>query len=75
MRESRAWAGPMPIRACPNCKMPASRTLESSSDPHVWVWYYRCLFCEHVWTIDKMDETKVTHVTPLKRPLDGRKGS
>ena len=32
-----------------------------------FVHYYRCQVCHHIWTIDKNDESKVTHVTPLKK--------
>jgi hypothetical protein len=35
--------------------------------------YYRCPNCHHVWTIDKTDSTKITHVTPL--PTDQKKPS
>jgi len=27
--------------------------------------YYRCPQCFHVFTVDKQDPTKITHVTPL----------
>jgi hypothetical protein len=37
-----------------------------------YVWYYRCPDCEHIWTIDKKDDAKITHVTPLRPKDEGR---
>jgi hypothetical protein len=38
---------------------------ENSED--ATVYRYQCHFCGHIWTIDKYDPRKVTHVTPLTR--------
>ena len=55
----------MPIRPCPNCADMTARVLSGTS-ADAYVWYYRCQACGHVWTIDKHDESRVAHVTPLK---------
>ena len=60
----------MPIRPCPNCE---TQTARQMGDVSYAVWYYRCEACGHVWTIDKHDDSKVTHVTPLgatRKPTD-----
>ena len=56
----------MPIRPCPNCAAQTPRVLEGASE-NAYVWYYRCERCLHIWTLDKRDDTRITHVTPLKR--------
>jgi hypothetical protein len=45
------------------------RHLDETSK-HAFVDYYSCPACRHIWTIDKRDPARVTHVTPLpkKRP-------
>jgi uncharacterized Zn finger protein len=58
----------MPSLRCPSCDKLAPRQLEESSRSDA-VNYYRCSNCGHVWTIDKFNPAKVTHVTPLtKKP-------
>jgi hypothetical protein len=54
----------MPIRPCPACSTPSPRHMEGISATAV-VNYYRCPECFHIWTVDKLDPTKITHVTPL----------
>ena len=29
--------------------------------------YFRCELCRHVWTVDKNDPAKITHVTPVRK--------
>ena len=53
----------MTIPTCPVCLGTAVAFLATPSDRSV-VDYYRCA-CGHVWTADKVDQSVVTHVTPL----------
>ena len=53
----------MTIPTCPVCLGTAVAFLATPSDRSV-VDYYRCA-CGHVWTVDKVDQSVVTHVTPL----------
>jgi ssDNA-binding Zn-finger/Zn-ribbon topoisomerase 1 len=54
----------MPVRPCPACGEPTPHHLDESSKG-ASVDYYRCPNCNHIWTVDKLDLSKVTHVTPL----------
>ena len=54
-------------RLCPQCLAQAIRFMEEPSRVAV-VFYYRCERCSHVWSVHKTDPTRVTHVTPLRRP-------
>ena len=50
--------------ALPACSAQTPRHLHLTSDM-AHVNYYRCETCGHIWTINKHDPSKVTHVTPL----------
>jgi uncharacterized Zn finger protein len=54
----------MPTLACPVCGVSTPRLLKAPSEDAA-VNYYRCPKCGHVWTVDKIDPTRVEHVTPL----------
>jgi len=43
-------------------------TLTAKLVTHLYVNYYRCLACGHVWTVDKNNPSNVQHVTPLPPP-------
>jgi hypothetical protein len=54
----------VPIRPCPACQAGTPRLLDETSK-YAFVWYYRCLVCGHVWSVEKRDGTTIRHVTPL----------
>ena len=54
----------MPIQPCPACGAKTPRHMDEASRD-AFVYYYRCDNCGHVWTINKQDPSRVTHVTPL----------
>ena len=37
---------------------------------HMYVNYYRCETCKHIWTTDKETHTLIHHVTPLPPKTD-----
>jgi hypothetical protein len=56
----------MSVRPCPACGEPTPRHLhETSRDAKVN--YYRCANpkCGHIWAVNKIDPSKVRHITPL----------
>ena len=54
----------MPSRPCPACQQDTARLLEGAS-AGAYVWYYICPQCGHTWSVSKIDETNIRHVTPL----------
>ena len=58
----------MPTLPCPNCQTSTSRAMEMSE--HMYVNYYRCETCKHIWTTDKETHTLIHHVTPLPPKTD-----
>jgi len=62
----------MPIRPCPVCGQQTPKYVHAGlTDEYTVVTYYHCPGCAHVWSVDKREPAKVTHVTPLphkKRP-------
>jgi len=64
----------MPAQPCPACGQQTPRHLDAASKD-AYVHYYSCPSCHHIWTIDKIDPTKVTHVRPLKKTPPRHKAS
>ena len=60
------------VPACPACGKPAARHLHEVSRDAL-VDFYECLRCRHLWTVNKFDESKVTHITRFK--YDRRTGT
>jgi DNA-directed RNA polymerase subunit RPC12/RpoP len=56
----------MPVPPCAACGDPTPLHLDETSKD-ASVDYYRCPNCNHIWTVNKLDSSKVTHVTPLKK--------
>ena len=54
----------MPDRPCPNCQASCTDCLEACSSD-LYVDYYRCDVCGHVWTIAKDGSEEIRHVTRL----------
>ena len=57
---------------CPACGQHAPLQLHERSEG-AFVKYYRCASCNHIWTVSKRDESKVTHITPFLRPKKDRR--
>jgi len=55
----------MPIQPCPACGQQTPRHLHQASE-EAFVNYYICPDCGHIWNLDKLDPSKLTHVTPLR---------
>lgn len=60
----------MPNLPCPACGRITPRHLHHTS-AYALVNSYVCEGCGHIWTIDKLDRARVTHVTPLPKTTDG----
>lgn len=54
---------------CPNCGSTAVRTIPVASNS-THVSYYRCDVCGHVWTTTRDGARIISHVTPLKLPMN-----
>jgi transposase-like protein len=66
----------VPPTSCPSCRSANFRHLHAPSE-QASVNYYRCGQCGHVWTTQKGDSGKITHVTekspaPEHRPRGGK---
>ena len=58
----------MPPASCPVCHALTLRKLDAATE-FATVNYYRCAKCGHLWTTDKKDSGKITHITELpKKP-------
>ena len=62
--EEATTSSPMLVPPCPACDEMTARHLGSSSK-NAFVHYYSCQACLHIWTLDKRDPSRVTHVMPL----------
>ena len=54
-------------KACPACGTQAPRHLDEISKDAV-VDFFECVSCHHLWTVNKFDASKMTHITRLLRP-------
>jgi len=55
------------VLRCPACGKRGPRHLDEVSKEAL-VNFYECAKCRHLWTVNKLDESKVTHITLLVRP-------
>jgi hypothetical protein len=62
----------VPIEPCPACATATPNRLDSSIDSAV-VDFFRCTMCGHVWTVEKLNPSVVTHVTPFLRVKPDRR--